>query len=207
MGAEAETTQTAEAEAPEQATAPAGAEQQQAPEATETPESDTATEAPKDEVKAESDGAPEAYEFTIPDGVEFPEEAQSAFSEVARELNLSQEAAQQVVDKVAPVMVRTATERLSALRTEWAEQAKADKEMGGDKFDANLGVAKGALERFASPELVALLNESGLGNHPEMVRAWLKVGRAISDDGMVPSKGAPSPAPSDPAKRLYPDMA
>ena len=28
-----------------------------------------------------------------------------------------------------------------------------------------------------------LLDESGLGNHPEMIRAWAKVGGAIGEDG------------------------
>lgn len=38
--------------------------------------------------------------------------------------------------------------------------------------------------KMGGPELVALM-ESGLGNHPVMVRYFEKVGRAMAEDGQI----------------------
>lgn len=132
-----------------------------------------------------ADGAPEKYEFKSQAGEEFDAEVVNAYSEVAKELNLSQDAAQKVLDKVAPVMQARAAQQIEALRNGWAESAKADKEFGGEKLTENLAVAKKALDQFGSPELSKLLNESGLGNHPEIIRAFFKAGKAISEDRYV----------------------
>ncbi len=89
------------------------------------------------------------------------------------------------------------------MQTEWVAKAKADPELGGDKFDANLAVAKKAMDRFATPEFKAYLNETGLGNHPEMLRMLFKTGQAISEDKFVPSNQGNAKA-RDAAKTLYP---
>jgi hypothetical protein len=135
--------------------------------------------------EGKTEGAPEKYEFKAQDGQEFDAGIITAFSEVAKELNLSQDAAQKVLDKVAPVIQSRQSEQVETIRNEWVEQSKTDKEFGGEKLSENLSVAKKALDNFGSPELRALLNESGLGNHPEVIRFMFKAGKAISEDTFV----------------------
>lgn len=135
--------------------------------------------------EGKTEGAPEKYEFKAQDGQEFDAGIITAFSEVAKELNLSQDAAQKVLDKVAPVIQTRQSEQVETIRNEWVEQSKTDKEFGGEKLSENLSVAKKALDNFGSPELRALLNESGLGNHPEVIRFMFKAGKAISEDTFV----------------------
>jgi hypothetical protein len=48
----------------------------------------------------------------------------------------------------------------------------------GGGFDANLGLARQALQRFGDDELRQLLNRSGLGDHPAVLRAFARAGRA-----------------------------
>ena len=74
------------------------------------------------------------------------------------------------------------------------ESARADKEFGGEKLDENLAIAKTALDKFATPEFTKLLNDTGLGNHPEVLRVFVRAGKAISPDSVIPGKAAPSPA-------------
>lgn len=143
-------------------------------------------------------GAPEKYEFKAPEGRQFDAEVITSFSEVAKELNLSQEAAQKVLDRVAPKMAERQAAQLEAFRSQWTEASKADKEFGGEKLTENLTVARRALDSFGTPELRTLLNESGLGNHPELVRFMFRAGQSISEDryvgsstGTTASKGAP----------------
>lgn len=166
-----------------------------------------ATEAPKAQA-----GAPEKYEFVSPEGVAFDEAVLKHYSEVAKELNLPQEAAQKVIDRLAPVMHQRQAEQIAATRTEWENASKADKEFGGQNLDANLSVARKALDTFGSPELRALLNESGLGNHPEIIRAFYKAGQAISEDRFVGGQtttgrsGGPKSF-NDFAASLYPNQS
>ena len=84
---------------------------------------------------------------------------------------------------------------------DWAASAKTDKEFGGDKLAENLGIAKQARDQFATPELRKLLETSPLGNNPEVIRLFYRIGKAISSDTYVPGgKAAPS---ASTAQRLY----
>ena len=151
------------------------------------------------------EGAPESYEFKAPEGTQFDDAVLGAFSEVAKELNLPQDQAQKVLDKMAPVIAARQAEQFETARNDWAEAAKTDKEFGGEKLTENLGVAKKALDTFATPELRALLDASGLGNHPEVIRVFYRAGKAISEDRFVGGKQGQQ-AQQTVAQRMYPNM-
>lgn len=161
---------------------------------------------PEGEQAKAPEGAPEKYEFKAIEGAEVTADTLAEFSEVAKELNLSQDAAQKILDKMAPAMARRQAEAIEGVKTQWAESARTDKEFGGDKLGENLAVAKKALDSFGSPELRTLLNESGLGNHPEVIRFMVRAGKAISEDGLVQGTRSTAAA-ADPAKRLFPNHA
>ena len=149
--------------------------------------------------------APEKYEFTMPDGVELDAAAADEFSAIAKELKLSQADAQRIADVATKMQQKQAETHVATVKG-WAESCKTDKEFGGDNLEQNLSVARKAIDTFGSPELKALLNTSGLGNHPEVVRFAFKAGKAISEDTFVKA-GARVPTPeSSLEKRLYPDM-
>ena len=134
------------------------------------------------------EGAPDKYEFEAK-VADAPEELDSevlnAFGEVAKELDLSQEAAQKVLNKVAPVMQARQAQVVEEAMQEWANNSKSDKEFGGEQLDANLEIAKSSLNAFGTDALKSLLQESGLGNHPEVIRFMYRAGKAISEDAYV----------------------
>ena len=132
-----------------------------------------------------AEGAPEKYEFKAPEGQEFDAEIIGSFSEIAKELNLTQEAAQKLLDTMGPRIAERQMGQLEAIRNDWAQASQTDKEFGGDKLQENLAVAKKALDSFGTPELRALLNESGLGNNPEVIRFMYRAGKSISEDTYV----------------------
>jgi|GEM_PF-331342 len=142
-----------------------------------------------DEKKPE--GAPEKYEFSAPEGGEIDKEALAHFEPIARELNLNQEQAQKLVDlygkEVMPKIIAQQAENWQKQTAEWAVSAKEDKDIGGDKFDANMTRAKQAMDKFATPALREFLESTGMGNHPELIRAFVKVGAAMSEDSLVTS--------------------
>lgn len=161
----------------------------------------------KGDTKEAPAGAPEKYEFKAAEGYELDSEIAGAFSEAARDLNLTQEAAQKMLNRMQPVLAKQQEARVEATVNGWAEASRSDAEFGGDKIDANLAVAKKALDQFGTPELRTLLNESRLGNHPEVIRLLYRAGRAISEDGYVGSSaGAGRQMPknfNDAAAALY----
>ena len=103
---------------------------------------------------------------------------------------------------MAPLMAQRQGEQVANLQAEWRQQATADKEFGGQKLEENLVVARKAMQAFASPELKQLLAQTGLGNHPEVIRMFVKAGKSISEDGFVQG-GTAVAKPKSAAEILY----
>lgn len=150
-------------------------------------------------------GAPEQYEFKPAEGREFDPKVIEAYSEVAKELNLSQESAQKVIDKIGPELAAQQERVLAQARTQWVADTKVDKEIGGTALAENIALANKTFTEFGTPELRTLLETTGLGDHPEVIRWAHRVGKAISEDGFVSGKG--NNVQTDPAKTMFPTMA
>lgn len=152
---------------------------------------------------------PEQYaDFAFEEGKALDTELADDIKATAKELGLTQSQAQKLADlalKRTESAQSQQAEMLAQARDEWAGQAKADKEFGGDAIEANLATARKALDTFGTPELKALLNESGLGNHPEVIRFFYRSGKAISEDRVI--RGGAAGQPTDPAKRMFPNQA
>ena len=188
-----------------------GQQQQQPPQEQGTQGQQPAAGAAKTEGddKAKPQGAPEHYEFQAPEGVVFDDGVLGAFSEVAKELDMPQDKAQLVLDKMLPVMQARHAEQvgefyadIGGLPETWVASSTADKEFGGDKLQENLATAKKARDAFGTPELTTLLNKTGLGNHPEIIRVFYRAGLAISEDRLVAGNNGNQPKQGD-ARRLY----
>ena len=179
---------------------------------TETTQQPQQTDDQSSETTSEPQGAPETYEFKdpkgLPEGQKIDGQVLDAYSEAARELNLPQDKAQEMLDKVMPTLHRRGLEEQERQRNEWAEQARKETEFGGDALEENLGIAKKAVTEFGSDGLRDLLeSQMGLGNHPEVIRFMVKVGRALSEDRFVGSNQGQAVDPNDDvaqARKLYP---
>lgn len=135
--------------------------------------------------KAKADGPPEKYEFTMPDGVELDAKLVEQFDPVLRELNLTNEQASKLAGVLAQARAadaKAAEEAFAEQVAGWAKQAQDDKELGGAAFDENVKSAQKAIAAFASPELKTLLDSTGLGNHPELLKFCMRIGKAIGED-------------------------
>lgn len=176
-----------------------------------TPEEKAAAEAKLRELKGEpakKDGAPEKYEdFKLPDGVEIDKTQLESFLPLAKELNLSQDQAQKLIDFQAG-NVKAAAEKQVAdwnklLETRLSE-AKADKEIGGANFEQTVADARVFLKQFGTPALQEYLNTAEAASHVEVIRAFAKAGRALADDKFVPASGGGAAQPKSLAERLFP---
>lgn len=160
--------------------------------------------------RATAAGAPEKYEdFKAPEGVTLDAGVMAEFGGVAKALDLPQDKAQTLVEKLAPVIAKQQSDHITATLTkadaEWLAASKADTEFGGAEFDKNVGVAKHAINTFGTDAFKQFLNDSRLGNHPEWVRFAYRIGKAISQDGTVVAGSQPGQGPKPLEARLWGD--
>lgn len=163
---------------------------------------------------AEAVGAPEAYDLKPPEGATLDTDALAIAEPVLREMGLTNEQAQkltdayaQIVPKVAERMQSEQTAQITAQRKEWADEAKADPEIGGANWNASITASAKALDRLGAPAgspFRELLNVTGLGNHPEMIRIFAKMGNAIGEDTDF-VRGEAAPTEKNAARILYPN--
>ena len=121
------------------------------------------------------------YEFELPEGVQFADGEVDEFKTVAKDLKLPKDAAQRILD-IATKREQARAEAFATQVSKWADEVKADKELGSEE---SLAAAVKAVDAFGTPELKELLNSTGMGNHPEVVRLMAKIGKAISEDKVI----------------------
>jgi len=148
----------------------------------------------------------EYTDFTLPEDMQLDSALLESALPVFKELGLTQEQAQKLVDLQAAKAGQDEQSRLDEfedLKNEWMEASKNDKEFGGDKFDQSIGEARLALEKLGTPELTNLLNDYGVGNHPEIIRIMSKMGALLKEDSPG-NTGNASNQPLSHSDILYP---
>ena len=60
-----------------------------------------------------------------------------------------------------------------------------------------------AIDRLGVPGLREALDLTGAGNHPAIVKAFVRLGQMVSEDRFLPPRAAPPAAPLTPAERIY----
>jgi len=148
---------------------------------------DSSTEESTEETTEEKTGAPDEYKFEAPEGVEYDADVITKFSEAVKVLDLNQEQATGLLEKLAPAIAKSQQDQVAKAQADWVDQAKNDSEIGGEKFEENLSIAKKGMEAIGNEKLTSLLNESGLGNHPEVIRMFHKIGGMVGEDGFISS--------------------
>ena len=153
---------------------------------------------PADPTKVDGDNlvSPESYsDFILPEGVTLNETLLGKAAPIFKELGLNQEQAQKLVDFQAEMVqegARSQTETFDQLIEGWKKDAENDKEFGGEKFEESVSTASLAVEAYGSPEFKKLLEDHGIGNHPEMIRTLWKAGLPLKEDVPGGSVGAAS---------------
>lgn len=161
-----------------------------------------------EETDASSQTPPDTYaDFVMPEGVEVDSALLTEAIPLFKELGLTQDQAQKLVDFQAKQVKASSESQVDAfnqLMNDWQTKSKNDKEFGGDKFEENVKVARSAIENFGTPELKQLLEEHGVGNHPEVIRFMVKVGKLTAED--VPGgTTTPTSKAQDRVSLLYPN--
>ena len=141
-------------------------------------------------------------EVTWPEDISFDPAQTEAFKTLAHELKLSAEQVQKLVDFETQTARQNATQEADEKRQTLAAWAQQTKTLYGAHLEEEIAYALRAADTFGGPDFRALLEDTGLGNHPVMIRTLIGIGRSISED-FCPG-GKPS-APQDKtfAEALY----
>lgn len=172
----------------QEATAPEPSGTKPTPEGLLTGREDEAPEAPEEL---------EEYNLQLDEGVHIDSVVLSVFSEIAKELNLPQESAQTLLNKVIPVFNTRQMEQIKDVQNGWYKSAVNDPEFGGHRLKTSVWSANKALKTYGTPAFIKLLEESGLQNHPEMVRFAFRVGSTLKDDKVISAGGKPDSGKTD----------
>ncbi len=153
--------------------------------------------------------APEKYDdFAIPEGFTMNEIALEGFTPLAKEAGMNQENAQKMIDlfvKVQNDTVKAADDQFNEESDRNVASIKSDNEIGGDNFSDNIKIANRVISSFGNKDVRDALTQSGLGNHPEIVRMFLKIGNAMGEDSFVDSHNQTDTTEKTFAERLYPN--
>jgi hypothetical protein len=144
--------------------------------------------------------------FKLPEGVTADAESLKPATELFAETGLSQDQAQKFIDLAMARETAAAHKSVQAfvdLQNQWVSEIKADPDIGGDRLKASLASANRAIDRLDVPGLREALNFTGAGNHPAIVKAFVRLGQMIAEDRFRPGNVARPQAPRSPAEVIY----
>ena len=158
-----------------------------------------------DDESDDQSGVPDEYTFDLPEGMEIDQALADKFTPIAKELGLNDEQANKIAALQGEWLQEAATKQKDAWENtikEWGESLKTDTDIGGANYNDNIEIAKTAIAQFGGEELADALRDTGMGNHPAIVKFALKVGKAIQEDGFVTGKDSGAGDKSS-AQNLY----
>jgi len=167
-----------------------------------------AAESPQHEqpIVEDAPARPSYGEFKLPEGVTVDAESLKPATELFAETGLSQDQAQKFIDLAMARESAAAHKSVQAfvdLQNQWVSEIKADPDIGGDRLKASLASANRAIDRLDVPGLREALNFTGAGNHPAIVKAFVRLGQMIAEDRFRPGHLARPQVPRSPAEVIY----
>jgi len=143
-------------------------------------------------------GAPESYsDFSVPEGATLDKSAIERATPIFKELGLTQDQAQKLVDLYPTLtenVVKANNDAYTAMREGWVSELKADKEIGGklDHVAAEIGKLKQQLPANVRDAFNEAVNFTGAGDHPAVVKALYEISKLVNEGSHVSGAG-PSP--------------
>jgi len=156
--------------------------------------------------RSQQEAKPSYGEFKLPEGVTLDAEQLRPATELFAESGLSQEQAQKFIDLAVARESAAAQRGVQAfveLQNRWVAEVKADPDIGGDKLTAALAAAARGIDRLEVPGLREALSFTGAGNHPAVVRAFVRLGQMLSEDRFRPAPPVPPAPPRTAAEVIY----
>ncbi len=182
-----------------------------------------AAPAKEGEAKKDDGKAPETYsEFKVPEGYQMDEKTLGEATKVFKDMNLSQENAQKLVDFYAAKSLEQAEQpykQYEDMRNTWRDSIVKDKDLGNgvdnlrDDVKANIGRTIDSLGPELSRSFREAMDLTGVGDHPAFVKAMNTLAQRLTEGQHVSGKGpsqhgqvAPGSRPRSAAQAVFPNL-
>ena len=156
------------------------------------PAADAPPEAWKDVFKALGrPDEPSGYELKAPEGAPIQAEVLPEYAKAAHEAGLSKAQAAKLVewfgghakqqaDSIQQQQAQAMEQGVATLRQEW-----------GKDFDTYAAAAQRAVRLYGGEELIQVLNATGMGGNPAVVKAFANIGKLAQEHGLPAGSGVP----------------
>jgi hypothetical protein len=170
-----------------------------------------------------TEGAPETYtDFTAPEGFTLNKEVIEKAAPIFKELGLTQDQAQKLVNlqtEREAASSKAGLDAYNATRAEWRKEVLGDAELstgGKVKPEVLQNIGK-AIDSVGDPALSKsfreVMDSTGVGDNPAFVKMMYKWSQAVTEGGHVAGKGpsaegqkGPDAAPKTLASAMYPNL-
>lgn len=125
--------------------------------------------------------SPEDYKFEAPEGREINTELESWFRNQAFEGGLTKAAAEKLFNDFTAMEAETLAQREQMVELQMQEQQKQLQKDFGPAYDERVNLANRALREFGGDEAIAAITESGLQNHPALVKLLANAGETLAE--------------------------
>lgn len=168
--------------------------------------------AAEDETEEGSDNANESDEaewddLSVPEGLLLSEDQVQDLKKFAKDSGLSKDGAEALLARENGLIqgyVETQQKQLAETQKGWLDSAKSDSEFGGADFNKNAEIAQRLIRDYGSEEFKSALNETKFGNHPELIRFCVRIGREIQSDTLVKGDRTPIEKPKPIEAKIFP---
>jgi hypothetical protein len=121
--------------------------------------------------------APETYApFEVEGAAPLGEQGHAEFAQLARSMNLTQAQAQTLVEFAA----RHTANETAQMEDVWRKQVEADPEISRD-----IRYGRSVVKKFGNEGFMNLINQTGIGSHPDFVKVFVAIGRELGEDSFA----------------------
>lgn len=151
---------------------------------------------PEEKKEEEKPNIPDSY--TLDGGGEFDSNFMDSISPALKEVGVNNEQFNKLAKSITDYAVNN-NERM-------AKETMADPDFSGGDATEKFGIANNAIKEYGGEKLMGVLQDAGLLNNVEVIRAFHKIGRQTQEDGS-PISGKPEldNSPDAILKRMYPN--
>jgi pyruvate/2-oxoglutarate dehydrogenase complex dihydrolipoamide acyltransferase (E2) component len=167
------------------------------------PEAKASPETPKAEAEPKEEETPSEPKALKPEDYDVPDFVPPQMRELAAKQGLSNEQFSAVVDNFGKLITTQQNQAKIAIE----KQGQALVKDWGDRADYNLNLVRRAVQQNdPDGELRQLLNGSGFGNHPAVLKYFLRIGESMQEGGFLKGAANVKPGQKTVAQRMFPNM-
>jgi hypothetical protein len=124
----------------------------------------------------------EDYDLTFTESNDFNKEFFGNFKDAAHGAGILPKQAQKIFDWYSETNTKMIDDYNKDKQTNEQKAVDGLKTEWGSAYDSKLKSAKAAVNHYGDDQLQAFLDETGLGNNPNLIKAFSKMGESLSED-------------------------